>query len=222
MERLRALWRGGIGGKLLIVVGGLIGLLVVCCAALTALGALIRPNTATTGSTPIAQIDTTAPVPTIAPAPTDAPTLISEPTTAPPSATLALPTATISPEARYLAIAQKGAIFVARSGLPDGEWKAVTHNLGDGSEVQIIFPMSVGGSNEQTVRLGKAQAAGIVYRLFTADPDLVAVVASGTLPDGPDNGEQGAIAIRVMRAEFNRWDGKAETLENWNISQRLR
>lgn len=238
MERLRALWASGVGGKLLISLGGLGIFVVVCCTGLLVITAIFRPaaNTATTGSTAVAQIDTAAPASTAVPALTNAPTPIPEPTNTPPpsmtpalptapqptSVSAALPTATVSPEARYLAIAQEGAIFVARLGFPDGEWKAVPQNLGDGPEVQIIFPLSVGGSNEQTVRLGKAQAAGIIYRLFTADSALVAVVATGTLPDGPNNDEQGAIAIRVTRVAFDRWDGKAETLEDWNVSQRLR
>lgn len=121
---------------------------------------------------------------------------------------------------RYLAIAQTGALPTVRGGAPKGEWNAITQNLGQGLEVRIEFPMTIGLSNEQTVRQAKRQGAGIMKRLFDADPALARVNIIGTLPDGPDNTELAAVSIVIERAAYLAWDGSAESLP-WNVSPRL-
>lgn len=101
MERLRALWASGVGGKLLISLGGLGIFVVVCCTGLLVITAIFRPatNTATTGSTPsaVAQAATAVSAATAAPASTEAPTPLPAPTATPELTNTPKPTATPAP-----------------------------------------------------------------------------------------------------------------------------
>lgn len=101
MERLRALWASGIGGKLLISLGGLGIFVVVCCTGLLVITAIFRPttNTATASRTPsaVAQAATAAPASTAAPALTEAPTATPVPTATPGPTNTPKPTATPVP-----------------------------------------------------------------------------------------------------------------------------
>lgn len=155
------------------------------------------------GTPPAAIAPTVAPPPTVAPLPT-----------APPS-----PEPSPEPSVRYLQYAREGAIPVVRPGLPAGEWKSL---LVDRGAVSITFPLTVGTSNEQIVRLGKTQAQGIVKRLFDAAPELMSVNVIGTLPDGANQAELAAISIVVTRDALATWDGTPDTLGEWNVSPRLR
>lgn len=158
MERLRAIWRGGTGGKLLIVVGGLVGLLVVCCAALTALGALIRPNTATTGSTPgrTAQVQAPTeapPVSTELPTPIPKPTATPGPTNTPkPTATPVPPTDTPEPTATPEPIQFEGSGQTVTDPFtpPRGIYRVTfTH---DGNENFIVHSF-IGGDEDSLVNV---------------------------------------------------------------------
>lgn len=93
MQRLRAIWAGGWIGKVAIIGGGLVGVLVVCCAGTLILGALVSPSAPTASSTPgtTAQANVATEVPALAA--TDAPTAIPAPTNTPD------PTATPEPTA---------------------------------------------------------------------------------------------------------------------------
>lgn len=130
------------------------------------------------------------------------------------------PTATPAPtqttDQRYLSIAQDGALPVVRSGAPKGEWKVDVL----GPTVRIDYPMTIGMSNEQTVRQAKLQGAGIVKRLFDAEPALSRVNVVGTLPDGANGAELAAVSLVVERAAYAAWDGSADSLP-WNVSPRL-
>lgn len=150
--------------------------------------------------------------------PTVAPTSTIEPTAAP--VLTETPAATQTAEDHYLTIAQTGALPTVRPGMPKGAWTARAQNLGQGPEVRIEFPMTIGLSNEQTVRQAKRQGAGIMKRLFDADPALARVNIIGTLPDGPNQAEQPAVSILIERAAYAAWDGSAESLP-WNVSPRL-
>lgn len=148
-------------------------------------------------------------------APTLPPTIASTaaPATIPPTSA---PVPTEAADTRYLRIAQDGALPTIRSGAPKGEWKV---NI-LGTEVAITYPMTIGLSNEQTVRQAKLQGAGIVKRLFDADTQLTRVNVIGTLPDGADNAELPAVSLVIERAAYTSWDGAADSLP-WQVSPRL-
>lgn len=120
-----------------------------------------------------------------------------------------------------MSIAQDGALPTVRSGAPKGVWTAKAQNLGQGPEVRIEFPMTIGLSNEQTVRQAKIQGAGIMKRLFDADATLTRLNIIGTLPDGPDQAELAAVSIVVERSAYTAWDGAADSLP-WNVSPRIK
>jgi hypothetical protein len=126
-------------------------------------------------------------------------------------------------EQKYFSLAQGGlAIPIQRPGLrmgllPDA-WKVDLLALDD---VQITMPLSVGTTNEQTVRLGKVAIGQVTKALFDNAPELERVSVIGTTPDGPDGAELPAISIVVERAAFAQWDGTADTLGPWQVSERL-
>lgn len=158
---------------------------------------------------PVASVAPTAPAASPAPSATIAP-----------SPTPAAPTATLEPAARYLALAQAGLVTpIVRPGLPAGEWKASSFLPG---EVQITMPLSVGGDNAQTVRLGKILIAQVVKALFDGAPELARVNVIGTTPGNAAQGELAGISTVVEREAFARWDGTAETLGPWQVSGRLK
>lgn len=118
----------------------------------------------------------------------------------------------------YLSLAQGGLVTpIVRPGLPAGEWKAAVLLPGD---VQITMPISI-GTPAQTVRLGKLAIAQVTKALFDGAPELERVNVIGTTPDGADGAELPAISIVVERAAFAQWDGTAESLGPWQVSQRL-
>lgn len=126
-------------------------------------------------------------------------------------------------EQKYFSLAQGGlAIPIQRPGvrmglLPDA-WKVDLLALDD---VQITMPLSVGATNEQTVRLGKVAIGQVTKALFDNAPELERVSVIGTTPDGPDGAESPAISIVVERAAFAQWDGTADNLGPWQVSGRL-
>jgi hypothetical protein len=123
---------------------------------------------------------------------------------------------------KYLSLAQGGlATPIQRPGLrmgllPDA-WKV---ELLAPEEMQVTMPLSV-GTPEQTVRLGKVAIAQVTEALFDNAPELTRVTVIGTTPDGPDGAELPAISIVVERAAFAQWDGAADNLGPWQVSERL-
>jgi hypothetical protein len=71
------------------------------------------------------------------------------------------------------------------------------------------------------VRLGKVAIAQVTEALFDNAPELTRVTVIGTTPDGPDGAELPAISIVVERAAFAQWDGAADNLGPWQVSERL-
>lgn len=219
MQRINALWDRGIGGKIAIVGGVLVGVLAVCCVIGSLLPSPSRQQSAAPAMATIVAIAATDP-----PAATAAPTNVPQPTDTPqPTNTPAPAAATETAETRYVRIAQAGAtIPIARVNLPKGEWKAELLNAGEGPEVTLTMPVSVGLSNEQTVRQAKRHLSQVVKALFDGDPALVRVTAIGTTPDAADGSELPAVSIFVTRAAFAQWDGTAENLGEWRISPRYK
>lgn len=180
----------------------LIGLLLACGSG-SATQPTIRPAAPAPAATIAAVPATAAPEPT------------SEPTVAP------APTPD-SPAARYIAIAQAGVTTpsVRPADMPKGEWKADVVDLGKGPEVTMTMPVGIGLSTAQMLRQAKRQIAQAVKAVFDADPAVARVSVTGTLPDGANNTELGAVSIFVERASYARWDGIAENLGSWRIPPR--
>lgn len=185
----------------------------------------------TTPPSPVAMPVPTDELATRAPTeqPTDAPAATIEPTstavaTAAPEPTDA-PVATEAPDtpaARYIAIAQAGVTIPAvRPGdMPKGEWKADVVDLGKGPEVTMTMPVGIGLSTAQMLRQAKRQVAQAIKAIFDADSSVARVSVTGTLPDGANNTELGAVSIFVTRVTYTRWDGIAENLGDWRIPPR--
>lgn len=171
-----------------------------------------------------AAVPTTAPEPTAVPEPTIAP----EPTTAPEPTIAAVPSTAAptadTPAARYIAIAQAGVTIrsVRPGDMPKGAWKADVVDIGNGPEVTMTMPVGIGLSTAQMLRQAKRQVAQAVKAVFDADPAVARVTVTGTLPDGSDKSELGAVSIFVTRAAYTRWDGTAENLGDWRIPPRYR
>lgn len=127
----------------------------------------------------------------------------------------------VEPSDRYLQLARAGmTIPVTRDTPPPPDaWSASWIQEGD---VSLKMPLTVGLSNDQTVRQGKRMMAQVVAALFTQAPELQRVNVIGTLPDGVDGAELPAISIVVMREGFAAWDGVAENLPGWQVSPRLK
>jgi hypothetical protein len=205
MQRITALWNRDRRGKVIVGIGLALAFLAVCCVVLAAIGSSARPaaNATSVPVTVAAIIATEAPAATKSADPTVAPTMAE------------------TADDHYLSIARSGALPTVRGDAPKGAWVAKAQDLGQGPEVRIEFPMTIGFSAEQTTRQAKLQGAGIIKRLFDADPALMRVNVIGTLPDGPDNAEQAAVSIVIERAVYAAWDGNYESL-SWNVSQRLK
>lgn len=145
--------------------------------------------------------------------------------TAPPAVPTTAPTAIPTPDspaARYVAIAQAGVTIrsVRPGDMPKGEWKADVVDTGKGPEITLTMPVGIGLSTAQMLRQAKRQVAQAVKALFDADPAVARVSVTGTLPDGANNTELGAVSIFVERDRFARWDGIAENLGSWRIPPR--
>jgi hypothetical protein len=102
MERIRALWNRGLFGKVALIGGGTLGLLVLCCVALL----IVVPSSPRTGQNataapgapnPAAAAPTEAPVVTAGPTDTPAPTETPAPTDTPAPTNTPEPTATPAP-----------------------------------------------------------------------------------------------------------------------------
>lgn len=127
-----------------------------------------------------------------------------------------------TPAARYITIAQAGVTIrtVRTAGMPSGEWKADVIDNGSGPEVTLTMPVSIGLDTAQTLRQAKRQIAQAVKAIFDADPTVARVSVIGTLPDGANSTELGAVSIFIERADYARWDGTAENLGRWRIPPR--
>lgn len=143
----------------------------------------------------------------------------SRPTAAP--APTATPVATETPAARYVRLAKAGATLpIVRAGKPKGEWKADVTNTGNGPEVTLTMPVSVGFDSAQTVRQAKRHIAQVVKAIFDGDPAVARITVTGTTPDAADGSEQAAVSIFITRDAFAAWNGTAETLGDWRIAPR--
>lgn len=89
-------------------------------------------------------------------------------------------------------------------------------------EVTLTMPVSIGLSNEQTVRQAKRHVAQVVQALFDGDASLTQVLVFGTVPDGADSSEQPVLSILIDRATYDAWDGTAENLGMWRIAPRYK
>lgn len=97
MQRLLSFWRGGIVGKIILGVGGVVSLLLVCCVV-SVIFSLVNSAGQSLGIIPtstITPIPSATPLPTAIP--TDAPTATEAPTSTPRPTRTPVPTETLIP-----------------------------------------------------------------------------------------------------------------------------
>lgn len=229
MERIRAFWRSGIVGKIVLSITGMFGLLIVCCVGIALLPSPARTPvaaapTGTAGVEVVASTEAPTAQPTADPTqpPPDTPVPMPIPTDVPAPTPVPVTPTPDSPEARYVAIAQAGVTIpsVRTAGMSKGEWKADVVDIGKGPEITLTMPVGIGLSTAQMLRQAKRQIAQAVKALFDSDPKIARVSVTGTLPDGSDGSELGAASIFVERAAYTAWDGLPENLGNWRIPPR--